>query len=60
MSRIAFSILILLFALAASSTPVHAEEATDTEKPAAKPVDPALVVKKISFEGGEKHFGRFL
>ena len=53
MFRISFSILILLFALAASSMPVHAEEASNAEKPAAKPVDPALVVKKISFEGAK-------
>ena len=60
MFRIAFSILILLFALVASSTPVHAEETTDTEKPAAKPVDPALVVKKISFEGAKNTSEDFL
>ena len=51
MSRIAFSTLILLFALANSLMLVHAEEEADTENPAAEAVDGALIVKKISFEG---------
>lgn len=54
MSRTAFSTLILLFALANSLMPAHAEEATNTENPAAEAaeaVDSALIVKKISFEG---------
>ena len=51
MSRIAFSTLILLFALANSLMLAHAEEEADTENPAAEAVDGALIVKKISFEG---------
>ena len=54
MSRTAFSTLILLFALANSLMPTHAEEAANTENPAAEAagaVDGALIVKKISFEG---------
>ena len=51
MSRIAFSTLILLIALANSLMLTHAEEEADTENPAAKAVDGALIVKKISFEG---------
>ena len=54
MSRTAFSTLILLFALANSLMPAHAEEAANTENPAAEAagaVDGALIVKKISFEG---------
>ena len=53
MFRISFSILILLSALAARPMPVHAEETTDAEKPAAVTVDDALIVKKISFEGAK-------
>ena len=53
MSRIAFSILMLLVAWATGLTPVHAEETTAAEKPAKKAVDEALVVKKISFEGAK-------
>ena len=51
MSRIEFSTLILLIALANSLMLAHAEEEADTENPAAKAVDGALIVKKISFEG---------
>lgn len=51
MSRIAFSTLILLIALANSLMLTHAEEEADTENPAAEAVDGALIVKKISFEG---------
>lgn len=51
MSRIAFSTLILLFALANSLMLAYAEEEADTENPAAEAVDGALIVKKISFEG---------
>ena len=51
MSRTAFNTLILLFALANSLMLTHAEEAANTENPAAEAVDGALIVKKISFEG---------
>ena len=51
MSRIAFSTLILLFALANSLMLARAEEATNTENPVADTVDQALIVKKITFEG---------
>ena len=51
MSRIAFSTLILLFALVNSLTLARAEETTNTETPAADTVDQALIVKKITFEG---------
>ena len=51
MFRIAFSTLILLFALANSLMLAYAEEEADTENPAAEAVDGALIVKKISFEG---------
>ena len=51
MSRIAFSTLILLIALANSLMLTHAEEEADTGNPAAEAVDGALIVKKISFEG---------
>ena len=51
MSRIAFSTLILLLALANSLVLASAEEATNTETPAADTVAQALIVKKITFEG---------
>ena len=51
MSRIALSTLILLFALANSLMLARAEEAANTENPAADTVDQALIVKKITFEG---------